>query len=239
MKQISLLAWLVLVLFSVTGLWRLASVTDYQLTGRLVNRVDTSQPVIALTFNDGPVPGQTEAILRLLADEQIRATFFLVGRDLQRYPHLLPMILAADHQVGNHGFSHQRLVLKTPSFIAAEIEQTDALLKAGGAQEPLFFRPPYGKKLWLLPKYLASQQKTTVTWDLAPENVLSLQKNRTQFIEFTVKHARPGSIIALHVMDAEKPLTLNALPAIIQGLKKRGFNFVTVSELLTLAPAEH
>lgn len=235
MKQISLLGWIVLVLFSGTGLWRLASVADYQLTGRLVHRVDTQQPVIALTFNDGPVPQQTEAVLRILAHEQIKATFFLIGRDLQSYPHLLPMILAANHQVGNHSFSHQRLVLKTPSFIAAEIEQTDALLKAGGAQEPFLFRPPYGKKLWLLPKYLASNQKTTVTWDLAPENVLSLQRNQAQFIDFTVQQARPGSIIVLHVMDAQKPQTLNALPEIIQGLKKRGFRFVTVSELMALA----
>ncbi len=235
MKQISLLVLLTLLLFGSAAIWRLASLADYQLTGTLIHRVETTQPVIALTFDDGPVPGQTEAILQILAQEQIKATFFLLGQDVQRHPQLLAKILASGHQVGNHSYSHQRMIFKTPAFIASEIEKTDALLTAAGVPEPILFRPPYGKKLWLLPSYLARKQRISVTWDLAPENLPALVAVPQKMIAYTVQQAKPGSIILLHVMYPNRAQTLAAVPAMIRGLKQRGFRFVTVSELMTLA----
>jgi peptidoglycan/xylan/chitin deacetylase (PgdA/CDA1 family) len=235
MKQISLIALLAFLLFSAAAIWRLSSLENYQLTGTLVHRVDTTESVIALTFDDGPVPGQTEAILHILADEQIPATFFLLGQDVKRHPQLLAKILAAGHQVGNHSYSHQRMIFKTPAFIASEIEHTDALLKAAGVPEPILFRPPYGKKLWLLPSYLAQHHRISVTWDLAPENLPALLADRQKMIAYTVQQAKPGSIILLHVMYQHRAQTLAAVPDIIRGLKQRGFRFVTVAELMTLA----
>jgi len=236
MKQFSLIALLTLMLFSAAAIWRLASLADYQLTGTLIHRVETRQPVIALTFDDGPVPGQTEAILQILAQEQVPATFFLLGQDVQRHPQLLAKILASGHQVGNHSYSHQRMIFKTPAFIAREIENTDALLTAAGVPEPILFRPPYGKKLWLLPSYLARKQRISVTWDLAPENLPALVADPQKMIAYTVQQAKPGSIILLHVMYPHRAQTLAAVPAIIRGLKQRGFRFVTVAELMTLSP---
>lgn len=235
MKQISLIALLAVLLFSAAAIWRLSSLEHYQLTGTLVHRVETTEPVIALTFDDGPVPGQTEAILQMLADGQIPATFFLLGQDVKRHPQLLAKILAAGHQVGNHSYSHRRMIFKTPAFIASEIEQTDALLKAAGVPEPILFRPPYGKKLWLLPNYLAQHQRISVTWDLAPENFPALLADQQKLIAYTVQQAKPGSIILLHVMYPQRAQTLAAVPDIIRGLKQRGFRFVTVAELMALS----
>jgi peptidoglycan/xylan/chitin deacetylase (PgdA/CDA1 family) len=125
------------------------------------------------------------------------------------------------------------MLFKTPGFIAREIETTDALLKAGGAPEPYYFRPPYGKKLFLLPRYLAKHQRIAVTWDVAPENFPQLTQDPKLLAEYTVTHARAGSIILLHVMYDSRAATLQAVPAIIRGLKARGFRFVTVAELLS------
>ncbi|OBP14748.1 hypothetical protein A5320_13570 [Rheinheimera sp. SA_1] len=234
--QIKAMLLLVLMLFSSAALWRISSLTDFQMLGTLVHRVDTTEPLIALTFDDGPTPGKTEQILQILAAENIPATFFLTGSELEAHPHLLTQILAAGHQVGNHSYSHQRMLFKTPGFIAREIETTDALLKAGGAPEPYYFRPPYGKKLFLLPRYLAKHQRIAVTWDVAPENFPQLTQDPKLLAEYTVTHARAGSIILLHVMYDSRAATLQAVPAIIQGLKARGFRFVTVAELLSRRP---
>jgi len=234
--QIKAMLLLVMVLFSSAALWRLSSLTDFQLFGTLIHRVETAEPLIALTFDDGPTPGKTEQILQLLAAEQIPATFFLIGKEIETSPLLLQKIISAGHQVGNHSYSHQRMVLKSSKFISDEIEKTDALLKAGGAEEPIYFRPPYGKKLFLLPRYLAAQQRVSVTWDVAPENFPQLTKNPHLLAEYTVTQAKPGSIILLHVMYDSRATTMQALPAIIRGLKAKGFQFVTVAELINGQP---
>lgn len=231
--QIKAMLLLVLVLFSSAALWRISSLTDFQMFGTLINRVNTTAPLIALTFDDGPTPGKTEQILQILAKEDIPATFFLIGSELETHPHLLTQILAAGHQVGNHSYSHQRMLFKTPGFIAREIEKTDALLKAGGAPEPYYFRPPYGKKLFLLPRYLAKHQRIAVTWDVAPENFPQLTRDPKLLAEYTVAQAKAGSIILLHVMYDSRAATLQAVPNIIRSLKAKGFRFVTVAELIS------
>ncbi len=234
--QIRAIFFLVVILFSSAAAWRLSSMPDFQFFGALVHRVDTDQPLIALTFDDGPTPDKTEQILQILASEQIKATFFLTGRELQQHPLLLQKILAAGHQVGNHSYSHQRLLFKTPGFIAEEIEKTDALLKEGGVPEPYYFRPPYGKKLFLLPWYLSENKRLTITWDLAPENYSQLTQDPAKLSAFTVQQAKAGSIILLHVMYDSRSNTMAAVPEIIRGLKQRGFQFVTVQELLKHQP---
>jgi hypothetical protein len=234
--QIRAIFFLVVILFSSAAAWRLSSMADFQFFGALVHRVDTNKPLIALTFDDGPAPGKTEQILQILASEQIKATFFLTGRELKQHPLLLQKILAAGHQVGNHSYSHQRMLFKTPGFIAEEIEKTDMLLKEGGAPEPYYFRPPYGKKLLLLPWYLSENKRLTVTWDLAPENYSQLTQDPAKLTAFTVQQAKAGSIILLHVMYDSRSNTMAAVPDIIRGLKQRGFQFVTVQELLKFQP---
>jgi len=235
--QIKAMLLLVLVLFSSAALWRISSLTDFQILGTLIHRVDTTQPLVALTFDDGPTPGKTEQILQILADENVIATFFLTGEEIAAHPQLLGKIIAAGHQVGNHSYSHQRMVFKTPGFIAREIEQTDALLQAAGAAEPFYFRPPFGKKLWMLPRYLAKNQRIAVTWDVAPENFPQLTQDPALLADYTIAQTKAGSIILLHVMYDSRESTMQAVPAIIQGLKARGFSFVTVAELLELHPS--
>ncbi len=232
--QARAIVWLVLLLFGTAGVWRLSSRADFQLLGELVNRVPTEQKVIALTFDDGPEPGKTEQILQILAAEQIPATFFLVGEAIARHPELAKKLLLAGHQLGNHSYSHQRMLFKSPDFIAREIEQTDALLRDIGVSGSILFRPPYGKKLVLLPWYLATHQRISVTWDIAPENYRQIAKDSQAIVKYSIDEVAPGSIILLHVMYEQRRASMQAVPELIKQLKAQGYRFVTVNELLAL-----
>lgn len=230
---------LVLVLFSVAGVWRLSSLPDLQVFGEIKSQALVTEKVVALTFDDGPTPDKTNQILQILAEEQIPATFFLIGQEVQQHPQLVRQILAAGHQVGNHSFSHQRMIFKSPAFVAGEIEQTDKLLRDSGADGVIYFRPPYGKKLLVLPWYLMKHHRVSVTWDVAPENFPKIAKDPQALVDYTVQQTKPGSIILLHVMYDSRHATMQAVPQIIRQLKAQGYRFVTVHELLKLEQAQH
>ncbi len=234
--QARAIVWLVFLLFCTAAVWRLSSRADFQLFGELVYQVQTEQKVIALTFDDGPEPEKTEQILQILAAEQVPATFFLVGEALERNPELAKKLLAAGHQLGNHSYSHQRMLFKSPEFIASEIEKTDALLRDVGVTGQILFRPPYGKKLVLLPWYLATHQRVAVTWDVAPENYRQIAKDSQAIVQHCLKEVQPGSIILLHVMYEPRRASMQAVPELIKQLKAQGYRFVTVDELLAMRP---
>lgn len=233
--QSRLMIWIILVLFGSAALWRLASQPDFQLFGTLVAKVETQKKVIALTFDDGPVPGKTEQILSILAMQQVPATFFLIGNDIEKHPELVEKILSGGHQVGNHSYSHQRMIFKTPSFVASEVEKTDALLRMLGVTGEIYFRPPYGKKLLVLPWYLQENRRMAVTWSLAPEDFPQVNRSVNELVDYTVKNVTPGSIILLHVMYDSREKTMQAVPEIIKQLKAQGYTFVTVQGLLESA----
>jgi chitin deacetylase len=162
----------------------------------------------------------------------VPATFFLVGSDLEKHPDEGRKIVAAGHEIGNHSYSHQRMVFVTPSFVGEEIEKTDALLRAAGYQKPAHFRPPYGKKLFALPFYLSRNDRRTITWDVEPESFPESAKNADATAGHVLDRARNGSIILLHVMHDPQKKSMHAVKPIIEGLRQRGFRFVTVSQLI-------
>jgi len=216
------------------GLRRLIISRTYQLFGKLVHRVDTDKKVIALTFDDGPKPGYTEKILEVLDAEQVKATFFLLGQDMEGYPEETKLIVAARHEVGNHAYSHKRMVFVSRARVAKEFEETEALIQAAGFDKETVFRPPFGSKLFALPRYLKKHNKITVTWDIEPETDDESAGNAEKIADYVIKHARPGSIVLLHVMfDSRKP-SMQAVPKIIRQLKSEGYQFVTASELIGL-----
>jgi len=213
-------------------LWRLSSAPDVQLFGELHDRANIDEPLVALTFDDGPNPLFTEQILQHLQDADVRATFFLIGQEAQANPTLVQQIMAGGHQVGNHSFSHQRLMFKAPSTIAREVEQTDDVLRDLGVDGVIYFRPPYGKKLVMLPWYLMRHHRVSVTWDVAPENFHDIAADKDKLVQYTLDNVKPGSIILLHVMYSSRQVTMQAVPEIIAGLKAKGYRLVTVHELL-------
>lgn len=222
----------VLAALALHGLRLLARSRTVQVFGRLVHRVDTAQRVVALTFDDGPTAGAVDEILRPLAERGAKATFFVVGEQVQRAPEALRKIVAAGHQVGNHSFSHRVMVLKSPSFVRRELDDTDRAIREAGFAGPIRFRPPNGYKLVVLPWLLQRTGRTSVTWDVEPDSWRGVREEPARIAEHVAENARPGSIVLLHPWY-RKP-SRDAIPAVVDALRARGFRLVTVDELLAL-----
>jgi peptidoglycan/xylan/chitin deacetylase (PgdA/CDA1 family) len=140
----------------------------------------------------------------------------------------------AGHEVGNHTATHRRMVLVGGGTVAEEIERTDDAIRAAGYDDEITFRPPYGKKLVALPRYLADHDRTTVMWDVEPDSGAS---DADAIVRTALEETRPGSIILLHVMYPARESSLAAVPGIVEGLRAEGYRFVTVSELLAMGGA--
>jgi peptidoglycan/xylan/chitin deacetylase (PgdA/CDA1 family) len=225
------------VIFAFGG-WQLSRSRSYQVFGDIVPRVETAEKVVALTFDDGPWKVGVDFVLPVLRARDVKATFFLMGSALEQESSLGARIVADGHEIGNHSYSHQRMVLKGQSFIAEEIERTDRLIRSIGYTGPIHFRPPYGKKLLGLPWYLSRHDRKTITWDVAPESYKEIAASSDRILEYVQDKVRPGSIILLHPMAMARTESREAVPKIIDALLAAGYRFVTVSELLSLRAPE-
>ena len=214
------------------SLWWLSRTPGYQLFGELVNEVETDAKVVALTFDDGPAPGNTPRILEILEALDVKATFYLVGEAIRYHPAKARSIAAAGHEIGNHSYTHSRMVLRSLDFVSREIEETSALIRGAGFAGDIHFRPPYGKKLFTLPYYLWREDIKTISWSVAPESALPPGASAAAIADYVVEHTEPGGIVLLHVMFESRENSLAAVPLIIEGLRERGYRFVTVAELL-------
>jgi peptidoglycan-N-acetylglucosamine deacetylase len=213
----------------VAGTWRLHRSRSVQLFGELVTFVATSDSVVALTFDDGPSAPYSDSILDLLHAERVAATFFVIGSAVERHPALARRMVEEGHELGNHSYSHRRMVPASLGTVRHEVETTDSLIRAAGAAGRIHFRPPYGKRLVVLPWYLARTDRTTALWTLEPD---SWFRDRDAMARHVLDNVRPGAIILLHVELPSRAEERAALSAIIAGLRQQGYGFVTLSELM-------
>lgn len=231
-----LAAALVAALLCLAATRQVARARTFQLFGQLVDRVDTTAPLVALTFDDGPTAVRLGEVLDVLARRRVAATFFVTGAELAANPDAGRRLVAAGHELGNHTYSHARMVLRSPAFIRRQVEQTDALIRAAGQDGEIHFRPPFGYKLVGLPWYLARTGRTTVTWDVEPDSFPAVAATARGIVEHVVERVRPGSIVLLHVWYANRQTSRDAVPLLIDALHARGYRFVTVRQLLRSAP---
>lgn len=222
---------LVLLVLTAYGLLELTASRSFQFFGGAVTHADTAEKVVALTFDDGPTE-KTDEILSILEAEGVKATFFLTGQEMERHPELANKLVFAGHEIGNHSYSHKRMVFRSPAFVRREIERTDEIIRSLGYTGPIPFRPPYGRKLLVLPHYLKEQERKTIMWNVEPEDVPEIRQDPQRIADYTVEQAKPGSIILLHVMYPGREATMQSVQGIISGLRAKGYEFRTVSELL-------
>jgi peptidoglycan/xylan/chitin deacetylase (PgdA/CDA1 family) len=217
---------LIAVLVIAVGLLKVSKAECFTLIGDLTCRVDTTDKVVALTFDDGPSQEGVSSVVPVLARYRAKATFFVIGERVT--PSLVRRIVAAGHEIGNHSFNHYRMVFRSSSFYDEEIRRTDAALIAAGAPRPTLFRPPFGKKLVGLPLAVKRNGKRMIMWDSGDPP----DRDPRIYTEKILSQVRPGSIVLIHPMYSGNATERTALPLILNGLTKRGFRMVTVSELL-------
>jgi peptidoglycan-N-acetylglucosamine deacetylase len=207
---------------------------NFQLFGKIVSHADTDKKVVALTFDDGPT-GRTDEVLAVLGELDVKSTFFLTGRQMEENMELARKIASAGHQIGNHSYSHERMIFKDSGFISSEIDRTNGLIREAGFSGEIVFRAPYTKKLIILPLALQERGMTNVTFDVEPESYPEIASSAENISDYAVKNAQCGSIILLHIMNPGGEKSLDALPLIVHGLRGKGYEFVTVNELLSKA----
>lgn len=229
--------WIVLAAIAMAaayGTWQLSRARTFQLFGEIVPRVDTGRNVVALTFDDGPHGAAADEILAVLAKHGVRATFFVTGADVEKHREAAAKLVRAGHELGNHSYSHRRMVLRSPRFIRDEFERTDALIRAAGHRGPIHVRAPYCKKLVALPWYFAKHDRIHVTFDVEPESDPEIDGNPSRIIAHVIERTEPGSIVLLHPWYRGREASRASIAPIVAGLKNKGLTFVTVNELLQL-----
>jgi chitin deacetylase len=216
-------------------LFQISKSRTFQFFGGLTDRVETDKKIIALTFDDAPTEYSND-ILKLLQEKNVKATFYMIGKNIEQHPDEAKAIVQAGMEVGNHSYTHERFLLKSQGFIDEEIQKTNTLIRQIGYKDEITFRPPNGKKLIGLPWYLQQHGIKTIMWDVEPDTYLDntqpLKKQIASYVAYTVDYTQPGSIILMHPFCKECDSARASLPIIIDYLQKKGYMFVTVSELL-------
>jgi peptidoglycan-N-acetylglucosamine deacetylase len=212
------------------GTYKWMNARTFQVFGNLTSEVNSDKKVVALTFDDGPTEN-TGKILSLLDKYKVKATFFLIGEEIERSPEEAKKIVEKGHQIGNHTYTHNRMIFKSSTYIKKEIENTDELIKQTGYDGEIDFRPPNGKKLIGLPYYLHKNDRETIMWSIEPDSVTNDPSKKLAVVK---ENAKPGSIILLHPMYDKSGDEIQVLEGILAALTKEGYSFVTVNELQKL-----
>jgi peptidoglycan/xylan/chitin deacetylase (PgdA/CDA1 family) len=194
---------------------------------------------VALTFDDGPDRDWTPRVLDLLTGRGARASFFLVGERAVQAPDAVRRMVGDGHEVASHGWSHRSLWLCGPRRTAEEIDRAHATLAELAGREPRHFRPPWGMVNAAMFGALRRRGERCVFWSLQPEGLRPVAAEDQ--VRHVLRRAHSGAIVDLH--DAEGPRRaperlVQALPAMIDGLRAAGYELTTVAELLddTQAP---
>jgi peptidoglycan/xylan/chitin deacetylase (PgdA/CDA1 family) len=198
-------------------------------------RIATDEPVVALTFDDGPSAQYTDQVLSILAAKAVRATFFLIGEHVQKFPQLAKQV-AASHEVGNHTWSHPNMALYHAPDARDQLTRAEQIIVETIGRPPTAFRPPYGSFSGATAMIATSMRYPIVLWDIEfHQHSLDTGPANAERISAL---AGPGSIILGHDGGTlkGKPL-VDGLAELIDRLRARGLGFVTISELLARGSA--
>jgi peptidoglycan/xylan/chitin deacetylase (PgdA/CDA1 family) len=191
---------------------------------RIVRRVDCTEKFVALTIDDGPYPKSTEKLLKVLDDNNVKATFFVLGENAVLYPDLFAKIKEKGHEIASHSFTHRHL---------NKLKETDCREEFSKAEEVLgkvdYFRPPGGLYNEQVLKEAQARGYKTILWSI---DTLDWQKpSCQQVVNKVMANIKEGSIILLHDGQANLP-TPQAINIFVDSLKKQGYTFKTIGELL-------
>ena len=186
------------------------------------------QKAIAITFDDGPMEGNTEKILDILSQYKVPAAFFCIGNRVTKQPRLVERIDAEGHLLGNHSYLHAATFdLQSAAMITKELEDTDTAIAQATGKKPRFFRPPYGVTNPMVAKAIRKRNYTVIGWSIRSFDTVI--KDRNKLLDRVTKPLRGGDIVLFHDYSSSM---LDILPAFLDHVKKLGLKVVRVDELV-------
>jgi len=199
--------------------------------GSVLGQLPPDGQTVSLTFDDGPNPDATPRILDALGESNVKATFFVLGAHAERWPELVRRVVSEGHQVGNHGYFHKKLHLKSPFYVKRDITLGKRAIERAGGSTPRFFRAPHGFRSPWVTAIARSLGERTIGWSLGVWD--SDRPGVKAIVDRTIEGTKPGSIILLHDGDGynangDRMQTARAVPDIISRLRDSGFDFVTL-----------
>jgi chitooligosaccharide deacetylase len=202
--------------------------------------VHTTEPVVAMTFDDGPDPAYTPYVLDVLDRFDAKATFFCIGVNALARRQLLATQMAKGHSIGNHTHDHADLEALTPEAVRVEIDGGETALVDSGAPKPDLFRPPKGDTDQVVGVLADADRYKTIFWTVCVEHFV-LHQDMKVGVQQLLSWVRPGSIVLAHDgghiaypdrPDVDRTKTMEALPLVLEGLKAKGLNIVDMPALL-------
>ncbi len=195
--------------------------------GRTFSRIPTSEPLVALTFDDGPHPDVTDRILDILRKEEVKATFFVVGRMAAKHPDLVRRIAQEGHTVANHTFYHNNLTTLPPENMELEWKLCNDTVEGLTGERPRFARPPGGQYNGEVLRAAKRSGLTMAFWTVNTADYTG--KTPAQILRRIERNLRCGAVILLH--DGP-PETAEALPEIIDFIRRKGYRLVSLDEAI-------
>ena len=204
-----------------------------------IYRVPSEQKIVALTFDDGPSPDWTPKILDALKEENIKATFFMLGKHVEEYPGVAARVAAEGHEIGNHTYDHHVLFYYKPEELDKEIRGAQAAIYKATGVATKYFRPP---KAWLTKnekKQIREMGYKTILWSLNSKDWVTFHDK--QITSYILSNVQPGDIILFHDSGGvffpeggNRKQTVKTILRLAGKLREKGYRFVTISELLNL-----
>jgi peptidoglycan/xylan/chitin deacetylase (PgdA/CDA1 family) len=206
--------------------------------GRVVDGQGVHERVVALTFDDGPSPDTTPRVLDALRAAGMRATFFVLGKHAEQHPELVERMVREGHEVASHGYSHGLLVFASPRQITWELNRAQHLLQGAGGPPVRHFRCPHGFRNPFVVPVARRLGYRVVGWT---KGVFDTALPGADVIAHrSAKALVPGAILLLHDADGngdgDRSQTADALPRILDAVRERELEAVTIAELARLAP---
>ncbi|MBC7827739.1 MAG: polysaccharide deacetylase family protein [Chitinophagaceae bacterium] len=191
---------------------------------------NTTEKLIAISFDDGPVQQYTPQVLEVLKEQKVPAAFFCIGKRIVENESLFRQVHEQGHIIGNHSFSHKPLFDLLPAGqMMHDVRMTDAAIKESIGLQPKLFRPPYGITTPAMKKTMIKGGYTAIGWSIRSFDTMA--KDEKKLLNKLIRLLRPGAIILLH--DTQK-ITLSILPRFIQAARNEGYEFERLDKLLNV-----
>jgi peptidoglycan/xylan/chitin deacetylase (PgdA/CDA1 family) len=223
--------WLVIEAVLIVGVFDWRS----PIFGRIFWKGPRNLRALALTFDDGPNEPYTSRVLEILESFDVKAAFFMIGENVERFPEAARRVARKGHEIGNHGYDHGVLPLRSPAHIRGQIARTNEVIEAATGSKPAYFRAPHGWRSPWLDRAARRAGCVPVSWTLGVWD--TSMPGAAAITERALRGLSNGCVVLLHdgrgtEHGTDSSQLVEALPGIIRGAREAGYRFLSLSEMV-------